>query len=132
MMRKTMLALGMAATVITGMAIATSDTARARTDVHIGFGVNVVVPGDPYDPPVYDPVYDPVPYTPVYWRHVHRRSCGTRPDHPGYWRVRHFERPRWRTRCHRHVRRVRVWSYRHGHWHVKRIRTRHCHRVRVW
>jgi len=128
MLRKTMLALGIAATAITGAAIATSGQAEARTDVHIGFGVNVVVPGTP----VYDP-YDYVPYTPVYRRHVHRRSCGTRPDHPGYWHVRYYERPRWRTRCHRHVRRVRVWSHRHGHWHIKRIRgPRHCHRVRVW
>jgi len=41
--------------------------------------------------------------------------------------------PRYRYRCHRHVRRIRVWSpWRHRYvWRLVRGR-RHCHRVRVW
>ena len=129
MLRKTMLALGIAATAITGAAIATSGQAEARTDVVIGLGVNVNVPGGPYEPPIHGPIEYADPWTPIYRYHVHTPRCG----HRRHWRVRYYERPRWRTRCHRHVRRVRYWSHRHGHWHIKRIRgPRHCHRVRVW
>ena len=103
-MRKLALSLALAGATVAAAVGAQTTPAAARTDVHLGFGVNFGFPGYYYGYPV--GYYGP----PVY-----------------------VAPPRWRVRCHRPWRRVRYWSYREGRWRWRWVRgPRRCHRHRVW
>ncbi len=82
--------------------------AQAGTSVHVSVAIGGV------------PVYYPVHYAPPVHYVPPRRYV------PVYYK------PRWKWRCRKRVKRVRFWHRGHGHWHVKTVRKRVCHRVRVW
>ncbi len=89
---------------VIGTAAMTATPNQAEARTTVHFGFNVGVPAPYYYGPGY--YYAPAP---VYYA------------------------PRYRWKCHRHKRRVRVWSPRRGRYVWRTIRgPRHCHRVRVW
>ncbi len=108
MFRKFAIAAAATAAIVTAGIAAAPQQAEAKTVVNLGIGVGLPgYYGGPYGG-YYAPGYYYGP-APVYYA------------------------PRYRVRCHRHHRRVRVWSPRRGRYVWRTIRgPRHCHRHRVW
>ncbi len=104
MFRNFAIAAAATAAIVTAGIAAAPQQAEAKTVVNVGIGVGL--------PGFYGGYYAPGYYyapAPVYYA------------------------PRYRVRCHRHHRRVRVWSPRRGRYVWRTIRgPRHCHRYRVW